>query len=97
LVTRQDIVEKISEELRIPTETVSKAINLFAVAIVTSCLRGEKVVLRRFGTFEMVVHKARQVKNHGKIFNVPKRGICKFRPGKLLRVSAEEVEKHRVK
>jgi nucleoid DNA-binding protein len=92
VIRKSDIVEEISRTLDLTPETVSKVITLYGVNIVSACMRGEKVVLRGFGTFEMVTHRGRTVRNHGKEYHVPERMVIKLRPGKLLYADKEKIE-----
>jgi len=52
-----------------------------------SLVRGEKVILVGFGTFQIMERKARRGKNPqtGQTIEIPAKKVPKFRPGKSLR------------
>jgi nucleoid DNA-binding protein len=85
-MSKQAIIKRISKKLDLEPEQVSRIVSMFASGIVSDCIKGESVILRGFGTFEMVYHKSRIVTTNGKTFTVPGRRVIKFRPGKMLHI-----------
>lgn len=97
-ITKRDLVCKISAELdrsftqKEVFDIIQKAIELITAAIE----RGDKVVLRKFGIFDVKEVKpkvGRNPKNPGTDIPIPARKTVKFKMGKTLKEILEKASK----
>jgi nucleoid DNA-binding protein len=93
-VTKRDLVVELSNRTGL---TQSQAFDLFqhALDLITEELaRGNEVTLRRFGTFEVRVTKAKVGRNPNKPgteMKIPPRAVVRFKPGKEMKAQVAEV------
>lgn len=62
-MTKQDLYEKVSENIGISKSTVGKVCDEMIEALKSALKDGEKISLTGFGTFEVVETKARKGRN----------------------------------
>lgn len=62
-MTKQDLYEKVSENIGISKSTVGKVCDEMIEALKSALKDGEKISLTGFGTFEIVETKARKGRN----------------------------------
>lgn len=93
-VTKRDLVVELSNRTGL---TQSQAFDLFqhSLDLITEELaQGNEVTLRRFGTFEVRVTKAKVGRNPNKPgteMKIPPRAVVRFKPGKELKNQVAEV------
>jgi len=97
-ITKRELVNKICAETR-SNLTQNDVLDVIqkAVELITDALgRGDRVVLRNFGTFAVKEVKAkigRNPKDPGKDVPIPARTVVKFKVGKTLKEAAAKVSK----
>lgn len=87
-VKKRDLVIKISLDTGLTQAQVMEVIQNFLDTSTTELAKGNQVVLRNFGTFQVVEQrpkKGRNPANPGVEMEIPARAIVKFRPGKELK------------
>jgi integration host factor subunit beta len=86
---RADLIDEVSELLQIPHGEGTVIVELILDSIVQALGRGEKVEIRRFGSFHVRQRRSRIGRNPktGARVEVPPKKIPYFRPGKELRES----------
>jgi len=94
-ITKRDIIRHVTDEMEQLTQKQVEAVIQGTVAYITSNLaKGNEVVIRRFGTFEIRKTKAKvgrnpKVKNSQVV--IPPRAVVKFSPGKQLKDKVAQV------
>ncbi len=86
-MTRQDLVDRISNETGLSKKQAGNALDAVIGGIKGGMEKGEKVTLVGFGTFYVAERKARMGRNprtQEKI-NIPARKVPNFRAGKALK------------
>ena len=87
-VTKRELVVKISNETGLTQQQVFDVVQKTLDSITESLSRGDTVVMRNFGAFEVRETKAkigRNPKNPGKDVPIPARAVVKFKPGKEMK------------
>ena len=87
-VTKRDLVMEISNELGMTQRDVFNVMQSFIGQVTTNLSNGDEVVLRNFGTFQVMETKAkvgRNPRDPGKEVTIPPRAVVKFRPGKEMK------------
>ena len=88
LMTKRDLVIRISEETELVQQQVLDVVQKTLDYIAEAVAQGKKVELRNFGVFEVKVRKARVGRNPNKPGTdvpIPQRAVVKFKPGKDMR------------
>ncbi len=79
---------EISNELGMTQRDVFNVMQSFIGQVTTNLSNGDEVVLRNFGTFQVMETKAkvgRNPRDPGKEVTIPPRAVVKFRPGKEMK------------
>jgi DNA-binding protein HU-beta len=86
-MNKTDLVEEIARKTRMTTGDVAQIVDAFMDTVTRSVVRGEKVVLSGFGTFQRQARARRTARNilADKPLRVPARNVPAFRPGKPFR------------
>lgn len=87
-LTKRDLVNKISAETDLTQTEVFDVIQRAVDIISATLAKGDRVVIRNFGTFHVKEVKAkvgRNPKNPGKDVPIPARSVVKFKTGKDLK------------
>ena len=87
-VTKRDMVVRISNETGLTQQQVFDVVQKALDAVTGELEKGNTVVMRNFGTFEVRQTKAkvgRNPKNPGKDVPIPPRAVVKFKPGKEMK------------
>lgn len=87
-VTKRDLVVQISDQTGLTQHQVFDVIQLFIDNVTSHLAQNEPVVLRNFGTFEVLTRKSkigRNPRKPEKSVHVPARAVVKFTPGKDLK------------
>jgi len=88
-MTKQELVERVARQTKLPKKEVAEVINT-TLEVITGALsksRPEPVVLTGFGTFMVKKRKARTGRNPqtGETIKIPATKVPRFKPGKALR------------
>jgi len=83
-MNKTQIIEKVAEGNKISKTMVARVINRALSVIQESLSRNEKVTIRGFGTFYMVLRGAREYRNPrtGERVKVPAKWVLRFRASK---------------
>lgn len=87
-ITKRDLVNRISNQTGLTQQQVFDVIQKTLDEITTDLAKGDTVVMRNFGTFEVRVTKAkvgRNPKDPGRDVPIPPRAVVKFKPGKEMK------------
>lgn len=87
-VTKRDLVNRISNQTGLTQQQVFDVIQKTLDEITNDLAKGDTVVMRNFGTFEVKVTKAkvgRNPKDPSKDVPIPPRAVVKFKPGKEMK------------
>ncbi|MDP0491567.1 MAG: HU family DNA-binding protein [Verrucomicrobiota bacterium JB023] len=87
-VTKRDLVNRISNICGLTQNQVFDVIQHTLEEITNDLAKGDTVVMRNFGTFEVKVTKAkigRNPKDPSKDVPIPPRAVVKFKPGKEMK------------
>lgn len=86
-MTKNDLVDKITEESTATKAEISKVVDLIATCIIDAVKDGDKVQLIGFGTFSPAERKEKQGRNPqtGEPITIPAATVPKFTPGKLFK------------
>ncbi len=95
-LTKRDLVNRISADSKNLTQHEVFDVIQKAVGIITETLgRGDRVVIRNFGTFQVKTVKAkvgRNPKNPAKDVPIPARSVVKFKVGKTLKETVVKIK-----
>jgi DNA-binding protein HU-beta len=83
-VNKGELVEEMARRTKLPVGEVATVLEAFMDAVTRSVVRGEKVVLSGFGTFDRQARARRTARNiwADRAIRVPARNVPAFRPGK---------------
>lgn len=87
-VTKRDLVMEISNDLGMTQRDVFSVLQTFIDQVTENLANGDEVVLRNFGTFQVMETKAkvgRNPRHPEKEVIIPPRSVVKFRPGKEMK------------
>ena len=87
-----DIVVRIADETGLTQVQAEKAVNAILEEIKGALERGEPVILRRFGSFEVRAKRARTGRNPktGEAAGIPARRVVRFKSGGHFRASVND-------
>ena len=85
---KSDIIARVMEELNYTKAQADKAVNTVLQTIIEALSQGEKVEIRKFGSFEVYESKRRKGRNPktGEEVPIPPQKVVKFKPSKRLKV-----------
>jgi integration host factor subunit beta len=84
-VNKSELIEKLITEFpHLPPKTVDAAIRILINQMANSIAAGERIEIRRFGSFTRQIRKPRLGRNPktGQPVEVPATAVARFRPGK---------------
>ncbi len=86
-MNKYQLRDEISERTNLTKTAVNKALDAAWDIIQDQIAAGEKVMIRNFGSFVAVTHKARDGRNPqtGESMRLPSKRVAKFKPGKGLK------------
>jgi DNA-binding protein HU-beta len=92
-----EIVTRIADETDLTQVRAEKIVNAILQEIKDALQRGEPVILRRFGSFQVRAKRARMGRNPktGEEARIPARRIVRFKSGKHFRESVNEASRAR--
>lgn len=85
-ITKKDLVKRISYSTGERQRIIKRIIDDVLEHITDALIRGERVELRKFGSFKINWREAKTVRNPktGERVKIPSRKVAKFKPGKTL-------------
>jgi DNA-binding protein HU-beta len=91
IMTKAEIVAKVAEEIKISKAAAGMALALVTDSIAQAMRKGEKLTLIGFGTFSVVLRKARKGRSPqtGKEIKIAAKKAPKFSAGAALKAAAE--------
>lgn len=86
-MTKAEIADAIISATGVTKDNVVKVIDKFIETVKDSCINGNEVTLRGFGTFKTVRMPQRMARNisAGTTVTIPARNVVKFKPSKEFR------------
>ena len=86
MITKKEIVKKISEEIRLTQVDTKAVVQKTLDAIVQSLVEAGRIELRNFGVFEVKRREPRKARNPrtGKEVQVAAKHVVTFKPGKVM-------------
>ncbi|MBI4642086.1 MAG: integration host factor subunit beta [Candidatus Tectomicrobia bacterium] len=86
-MTKSDLIDKITQRARLTRKQSRTAINTFCWSIMEALKEGERVELRRFGSFKVKEQPARKRRNPktGQPVQVASKKVPLFRPARVMR------------
>ena len=86
-MNKTELITAVSEKAEISKKDAEKAIKAFVDVVSDELVKGEKVQVVGFGTFEVTERKAREGRNlqTGEPMTIAASKATKFRPGKALK------------
>jgi len=87
-LTKRELVVRISEETGLIQTQVFEVVQKILNCITESLAKGDKVELRNFGVFDVIIRKARVGRNPNKPETevaIPARAMVKFKAGKEMK------------
>jgi DNA-binding protein HU-beta len=87
-----EIVTRIADEIGLTQVQAEKIVNAILEEIKDGLERGEPVILRRFGSFQVRAKRARMGRNPktGEEVGIPARRIVRFKPAERFRESVKD-------
>ena len=93
-LTRRDLIVRISEETGLVLSQVSDIIESSFGHITQALAKGDRVELREFGVFQVVIRKPRTGRNPNqpeKDVPIPARAVVKFKAGKGMKAAVDKL------
>lgn len=86
-MVKADLIEKAAAASGLPAKDVRHSVEALFAAVSGAIVRGERVVLRRFGLFHASPRKTGMARNPrtGEAVPIPPGRVVRFRPGQALR------------
>lgn len=86
-MTKEELVKKIAEEVKISRNEANIAVNVIFDSITNALKNGENVTFVGFGSFSIAVRKARKGINPKtlKVIDIPEKKVPVFRAGQKLK------------
>lgn len=88
-MTKTELIDKVADKTKLTKKASAKAIDAMVSAISSALVKGNKVQLVGFGSFEVKKREARKGRNPqtGAEIKIPARKVPVFRAGKALKES----------
>ena len=93
-VTKRDLVHEVSKKHNLSQQRTAEVVNSFIACIAETLTEGKDVTLRKFGTFSLVVAKAKKGRNPNQPdieISIPERATLKFKPSEELKGAVEKL------
>jgi len=90
-MTKAELVAKIADGAGVTKTTAEKALDSFVSAVSGALMKGDKITLVGFGTFEVTERAEREGRNPrtGEKIVIPASKVVRFKPGSKLRDSVK--------
>jgi nucleoid DNA-binding protein len=99
LMTKKEIVKKISEQSGISRLVALEAVQMVFDGIRETLVQEGRIELRNFGVFEVKRRRARKARNPrtGEAVSVPERSVVTFKPGLEMELRVNKVRRSRLR
>lgn len=84
-MTKKDLVLQVARKAHLTKKAAGEAVETFLDEIQRALLKGDKVVISGFGTFDVDRRDGKVMKMRGKEVQVPPHRVLRFRVGKTLK------------
>lgn len=86
-MNKTELIAAVAEKAELSKKDAEKAIKAFTDVVSDELIKGEKIQLVGFGTFEVSERAAREGRNpkSGEVMNIPASKTPKFKAGKALK------------
>lgn len=84
-MTKKDLIEIVARKAHLTKKAATEAIESLLGEIQRTLVKGEKIVLSGFGTFDVDQRAKKKMFLRGKEEEVPPHRVPRFRPGKELK------------
>lgn len=84
-MTKKDLIEIVARKAHLTKKAAAEAVETFVSEIQRALIKGDKVVISGFGTFEVDQRAKKKMFLRGKEEEVPPHRVPRFRPGKSLK------------
>lgn len=84
-MTKKDLIELVTRKAHLTKKASTEAIETFLAEVQRALVKGEKVILSGFGTFDVVQRKEKVMYLRGRQEKVSSHRVASFRAGKTLR------------
>ena len=86
-MTKADLVERVAKEADMTKKDAEQLVEIVFDTIISTLNQGEKIELRRFGSFRLRERDARKGRNPktGEAVKIPAKRVAYFKPGKELK------------
>lgn len=84
-MTKKDLIELVARKAHLTKKAATEAIETFLSEIGRNLVKGEKVILSGFGTFDVDQRREKTMYLRGKAEKVSPHRVPRFHPGKTLR------------
>lgn len=87
-MTKTDLIDKVAETAELTKKDAGAAVGAFIDAVMDALVKGDKVQIIGFGTFEVRQRAARDghdPQNPNKVIKIPAKKVPVFKAGKLLK------------
>lgn len=84
-MNKSELIEIVARKAHLTKRAAKEAVDTFLDEITRMLVKGEKVVLSGFGTFDVAQRRKKKMALRGKEEEVPPHRVPRFRPGKTLK------------
>lgn len=84
-MTKSELIEIVARKAHLTKRAAREAIETFLNEIERALIKGEKVILSGFGTFDVAQRQRKKMALRGKEEEVPPHRVPRFRAGKTLK------------
>ena len=91
-MNKTELIAAVGEKAELSKKDAEKAVKAFTDVVAEELVKGEKIQLVGFGTFEVSERAAREGRNpkNGEVMNIPASKTPKFKAGKALKDMVNE-------
>ena len=91
-MNKTELIPAVAEKAELSKKDAEKAVKAFTDVVAEELVKGEKIQLVGFGTFEVSERAAREGRNpkNGEVMNIPASKTPKFKAGKALKDMVNE-------
>ncbi len=91
-MNKRDLIGRIANGAKLTRAQASRALEAFVAGVQNGLVRGDRVIISGFGTFDVSQRKARRVRNprSGASMEVRARRVPRFAPAPYLKSAVEE-------
>ncbi|HIX14229.1 MAG TPA: HU family DNA-binding protein [Candidatus Hungatella pullicola] len=91
-MNKTELIAAVAEKAELSKKDAEKAVKAFTDVVAEELVKGEKIQLVGFGTFEVSERAAREGRNpkNGEVMNIPASKTPKFKAGKALKDMVNE-------